>query len=601
MTLTDVQVVDDRRGLVCQGLTLAAGATSWCVLPGPLSLADTVAGQYGTTGTATGVDTISNPSGPASVGPVSDPTHAFVPTPAITIKKYTNDQDADTAPTRPQIDAGAGVVWRYVVTNSGDWPLEAIAVVDDLEGAISCPVLPGSPSLLLPGQSVTCTETGVATPQFAGLDYVNLGSVTGTPVPPSTGTLPNPVDDDPSGYRPLVASIGDRVWLDADVDGIQDAPDTEPGIAGVTVRLLTPDDVVVATTTTDTTGTYAFTGLNPGTYLLEFAPPAGHMITDRDTGLDDTVDSDVDVATRRTVPTRLDGGENDLTWDLGVYQLASLGDRVWYDQDLDGLQDDGEAPAVGVEVRLFTGGGTSLAATTTDNDGLYRFDGLRPGGYVVQFTVPNGYTATARDIGADDAIDADAHPLTGQSPLVQLSSGEHDPTIDAGVFQRASIGDRVWEDTDLDGVQDPGEPGVPGVVVSLYGPTGTAVDSATTDADGIYRFAGLQPGTWSVGVSNLPSGMTVTLLDVGTDDAVDSDVEPTTGRAVSTQLAPGESDLSWDAGIHRPSTPAIPGSSVPTPGRLPVTGGEALQLLVFGSALVMIGLLLVRARRPRTL
>jgi hypothetical protein len=95
--------------------------------------------------------------------------------------------------------------------------------------------------------------------------------------------------------------------------------------------------------------------------------------------------------------------------------------------------------------------------------------------------------------------------------------------------------------------------------------------------------------------------MNVTLVDIGPDDTVDSDVDPVTGRAVATQLTPGESDLSWDAGVHRPAPPAIPASSVPPPGRLPVTGGEALQLLVFGSALVMIGLLLVRARRPRTL
>ena len=62
-------------------------------------------------------------------GPVSDPTHVFVPTPAISLKKYTNDQDADTPDTRPQIDAGAGVVWRYVVTNTGDWPLTAVNLV----------------------------------------------------------------------------------------------------------------------------------------------------------------------------------------------------------------------------------------------------------------------------------------------------------------------------------------------------------------------------------------------------------------------------------------------------------------------------------------
>lgn len=608
VTLTDVQVVDDHVGVVCSGVTLAAGATGWCVIPGVVNLATTTAGQYGNTGTATGVDTVSNPSAPVTVGPVSDPTHVFVPTPAISLKKYTNDQDADTPDTRPQIDAGAGVVWRYVVTNTGDWPLTAVNLVDDVEGAISCPVLPGSPSLLLPGQSITCTETGVATAQPGGADYVNVGTVTGTPLPPSTGVLPEPTDDDPSGYTPLVASIGDRVWLDTDVDGVQD-PD-EPGVGGVTVRLLTPGDVVVATLTTLADGGYLFANLDPGTYVLEFVPPADHLVTDRDAGTDDAVDSDVDPATRRTVPTRLDGGENDVTWDLGLYQLASLGDHVWYDADLDGVQDPDEAPVAGSTVRLFTAGGASLASTTTDGSGGYRFTGLRPGGYVVQFDLPAGHTFTQRDAGVvlpnADQVDSDADVRTGQSPLVELSSGEDDPTIDAGVYQRAAIGDRVWDDLDADGVQDVGEAGVPGVVVSLYGADGIAVDSTTTATDGTYHFTGLQPGVWSIGVSNLPSGAIITALDRGGDDAVDSDVDVITGRAVDTTLAAGEDDPTWDAGIHRPPASNVPpptenGSDVTVVRGLPVTGGNVLQLTVFASAMVMIGLLLVRARRPRTL
>lgn len=130
-------------------------------------------------------------------------------------------------PTRPrpgpEIDAGLGVTWTYVVTNTGDWPSASITLVDDLEGTISCPVLPGSPSQLEPGASITCTENGIATVQPLNADYVNTATVTGVPVPPSAGTLPNPTDDDPSGYRRLVAAIGDHVWMDTDVDGLQDA------------------------------------------------------------------------------------------------------------------------------------------------------------------------------------------------------------------------------------------------------------------------------------------------------------------------------------------------------------------------------------------
>ena len=52
-------------------------------------------------------------------------------------------------------------------------------------------------------------------------------------------------------------TIGDTVWLDLDRDGTQDG--LEPGIEGVTVTLRDAHGNVVATTTTDADGQYAFT------------------------------------------------------------------------------------------------------------------------------------------------------------------------------------------------------------------------------------------------------------------------------------------------------------------------------------------------------
>ncbi|MEZ4984510.1 MAG: hypothetical protein R2795_05640 [Saprospiraceae bacterium] len=40
-----------------------------------------------------------------------------------------------------------------------------------------------------------------------------------------------------------------------------------------------------------------------------------------------------------------------------------------------------------------------------------------------------------------------------------MTEGENDPTIDAGYYRPASIGDFVWEDKDADGQQDGNEPG----------------------------------------------------------------------------------------------------------------------------------------------
>lgn len=52
------------------------------------------------------------------------------------------------------------------------------------------------------------------------------------------------------------------------------------------------------------------------------------------------------------------------------------------------------------------------------------------------------------------------------------------------------IGNRVWKDDDGDGIQDPQEPPLAGVTVALYeNCTGSAVATATTDANGNYYFS----------------------------------------------------------------------------------------------------------------
>ena len=80
--------------------------------------------------------------------------------------------------------------------------------------------------------------------------------------------------DDDFGYTtaPGTAVIGDRVWSDADGDGIQDPG--EVGLGGVTVNLLDLSGGIVATTTTAPDGTYLFVGVAPGSYRVDVARPA---------------------------------------------------------------------------------------------------------------------------------------------------------------------------------------------------------------------------------------------------------------------------------------------------------------------------------------
>lgn len=59
-----------------------------------------------------------------------------------------------------------------------------------------------------------------------------------------------------------------------------------------------------------------------------------------------------------------------------------------------------------------------------------------------------------------------------------------------GSTELGSIGDRIWLDTDSDGVQDPSELGIPGVRVTLTDSEGMTKTTTTGD-NGVYQFDGL--------------------------------------------------------------------------------------------------------------
>ena len=363
-----------------------------------------------------------------------------------------------------------------------------------------------------------------------------------------TLTAANPVDMSVDCGYSQPASMGDFVWNDTNANGIQDAG--EPGIPGVTVELMDCKGNVLATTTTDATGLYVFSGLNPGDYNVHFVMPAGYVFSPRDQGTDDAKDSDANPATGQTLCTTLVSGENDLTWDAGLYQPASLGDFVWNDTNANGIQDAGEPGIPGVTVELMDCRGKVLATTTTDAHGLYVFSGLNPGDYNVHFVMPAGYVFSPRDQGTDDAKDSDANPATGQTLCTTLVSGENDLTWDAGLYQPASLGDFVWNDTNANGIQDAGEPGIPGVTVELMDCRGKVLATTTTDAHGLYVFSGLNPGDYNVHFV-MPAGYVFSPMDQGSDDAKDSDVNSATGQTLCTTLVSGENDLTWDAGLYQ--------------------------------------------------
>jgi len=281
------------------------------------------------------------------------------------------------------------------------------------------------------------------------------------------------------------------------------------------------------------------------------------------------------------------GGEDEATATIEVNGLADppagdppvVGDLAWFDLNGDGLRDAGEPGVAGVGVELVDagadgarGGGddTVAGSAVTDAQGHWTITAPGPGDFFVRFVPPveSGltFTAAGAGAGADGALDSDADPATGQTPVVSLTAGQVRADLDAG-FLGGAIEGRVFGDADGDGLQEAGEGGVSGVEVELVdaGPDGLAgtsddapVASELTGSDGTYRFDGLVPGNYVLRYF-LPEGFAFSPADVGSDETLDSDADPALGESPVLAVGSGELVEHVDAGVLDETPPSTAG------------------------------------------
>jgi uncharacterized surface anchored protein len=145
---------------------------------------------------------------------------------------------------------------------------------------------------------------------------------------------------------------------------------------------------------------------------------------------------------------------------------------------------------------------------TTDANGAYSFDLLRPGTYTVaEVSQPSGYI---------DGLDTRGNvvPIPGSNrtdviPGITIGFGQTAADNNFGELKPGGVSGFVYFDKNNNGIKQPGEPGIPGVPVELTGTNDEgpiAPEFTTTDASGAYSFDNLRPGTYAVTETEQPAG-----------------------------------------------------------------------------------------------
>jgi LPXTG-site transpeptidase (sortase) family protein len=256
--------------------------------------------------------------------------------------------------------------------------------------------------------------------------------------------------------------------------------------------------------------------------------------------------------------------KNSATDTLVVGTMFSLGNRVWFDTNNDGLIGPSEAGVDGVTVQLYTAdtdGNPAVLRDTqvTSEGGYYRFDQLEQGNFLVVIPRDNfssvgagdmaltdplaGYWSTGTSIGAsgnisestsndpDDNIDNDENGLYQNSGLfngaviskaITLGPGADEPTNDTDMpianpfgeaddnqsnrtvdfgFYKLLVGDLVFKDIDQDGRYNSGDLPITGAMVKLFAGNGTS--EIHIGPDGLLGTADDSPGGMATTASGL--------------------------------------------------------------------------------------------------
>lgn len=300
-------------------------------------------------------------------------------------------------------------------------------------------------------------------------------------------------------------TISGRVYDDRNLNNSYEPGVGDSGIGGVSLELLILDNGTYVSTgltaTTAADGTYSFTYDCPGTFRVVETQPVPYFSVGAEAGKTNNVTNGAVTTVDIVSGIVMHGGDSSVQNNFAEALPGSLSGQVWADLNKNDIRDGNEpglVTQISVQYLPETGPAPPPIIVTTNAQGLWEVDNLRPGNYRITEVTPAGYEDHMSFVGSLSGTSVDPNTIDN----VFVGSGAVGVNYDFAELLPVQLSGVVYDDLNLNNVFDTGEQGIGGVTLELFelkdGMWVTTGLTATTNSAGQYTFIYECPGTFRI-------------------------------------------------------------------------------------------------------
>jgi len=245
----------------------------------------------------------------------------------------------------------------------------------------------------------------------------------------------------------FIIDVGDKIYYEFNVTNVGNVALSSVIINDDKIEeVVCPKDTLAVGESIICTGEYQITaddikrGKVENIAMVVALNPFGEEISDMSDDPKDKTNKDLDGNGEGDDPTitLLDSSSME-AYTVHTDSSVCIGDYVWFDENLNGIQDENETGVVGVKVSLTYKDGSKVTNANgdivdfikTDANGKYEFCNLVPNkDYVISFELPETYMPTVSNKGDDDTKDSDAN----EEAVIEVTPSKDDFSLDLGIY-----------------------------------------------------------------------------------------------------------------------------------------------------------------------